>query len=147
MRWFSTSSGRFADLRRGGPPRCRWRHGVIRWGRGVARPFIARIAESVQPAPLRFSIDPSKQTPISRFIYGANFVESRSWDFARHFPPFTLVRIGGNRLSAYNWENNFSNAGNDYLYENDDYLSDSRKPGEAVGRESMPRAPPAPRRW
>lgn len=103
------------------------------WGtRGRAPIHRPRIAESVQPAPLRFSIDPSKQTPISRFIYGANFVESRSWDFARHFPPFTLVRIGGNRLSAYNWENNFSNAGNDYLYENDDYLSDSRKPGEAV---------------
>jgi hypothetical protein len=92
----------------------------------------ASVAVNAQPGPLRFSIDPSKQFPISRFIYGANFVESRPWDFARHFPPFTLVRIGGNRLSAYNWENNFSNAGNDYLYENDDYLSDSRKPGDAV---------------
>ncbi|HEY4303883.1 MAG TPA: glycoside hydrolase family 44 protein [Gemmatimonadaceae bacterium] len=83
-------------------------------------------------AALRFTIDPSRPFPISRFIYGANFVESRSWDFARRFPRFTFVRIGGNRLSAYNWENNYSNAGNDYLYENDDYLSDSRKPGEAV---------------
>ena len=85
-----------------------------------------------QPGALRFDIDPSKQFAISRFIYGANFPESRSWDFAKRFPSFTLVRIGGNRLSAYNWETNFSNAGNDYLYENDDYLSDSRKPGEAV---------------
>ena len=40
--------------------------------------------------------------------------------------------MGGNRLSAYNWENNFSNAGNDYLYQNDNDLSESRKPGEAV---------------
>ena len=48
------------------------------------------------------------------------------------FPPFTLVRVGGNRYSAYNWETNFSNAGNDFQYENDDYLTNSREPGEAV---------------
>jgi hypothetical protein len=34
----------------------------------------------------------------------------------------TIVRSGGNRLTAFNWENNASNAGSDYLYENDDYL-------------------------
>jgi alpha-tubulin suppressor-like RCC1 family protein len=43
-----------------------------------------------------------------------------------------LVRIGGNRFTAFNWEKNYSNAGSDYLYENDDYLSSSTTAGAAV---------------
>lgn len=35
-------------------------------------------------------------------------------------------------MTAYNWENNASNAGNDYQYQNDGYLSASNTPGEAV---------------
>ena len=34
----------------------------------------------------------------------------------------TISRVGGNRMTAYNWENNASNAGSDYQFENDDYL-------------------------
>jgi hypothetical protein len=41
----------------------------------------------------------------------------------------TLVRLGGNRYTAYNWENNASNAGSDWLFENDDYLTSSTAPG------------------
>ncbi len=44
----------------------------------------------------------------------------------------TFDRDGGNRWTAYNWETNASNAGSDYLYENDDYLSSSTVPAEAV---------------
>lgn len=33
------------------------------------------------------------------------------------------MRIGGNRLTGYNWENNASNAGSDYYQESDDYLT------------------------
>jgi hypothetical protein len=40
--------------------------------------------------------------------------------------------MGGNRWTAYNWENNDSNAGSDYEYQNDDYLSASTSPGAAV---------------
>jgi len=48
-------------------------------------------------------------------------------------PPLpTLDRAGGNRWTAYNWENNASNAGSDYLYQNDAYLSNSTTPAEAV---------------
>ncbi|MFL6699766.1 MAG: glycoside hydrolase family 44 protein [Vitreoscilla sp.] len=47
-------------------------------------------------------------------------------------PLLTLDRAGGNRWTAYNWENNASNAGSDYLYESDNYLSSSSTPGEAV---------------
>jgi len=36
-----------------------------------------------------------------------------------------MVRMGGDRWRRYNWENNDSNAGSDYEYQNDDYLSAS----------------------
>src|SRR5450631_4492992 len=44
----------------------------------------------------------------------------------------TVVRAGGNRWTAYNWETNASNAGSDYLFENDAYLTTSTTPGAAV---------------
>jgi hypothetical protein len=44
----------------------------------------------------------------------------------------TLVRLGGNRWTAYNWTDNLSNAGSDYEYESDDLLSTSTVPGAAV---------------
>lgn len=44
-----------------------------------------------------------------------------------------MDRAGGNRWTAYNWENNYSNAGSDYgPYHNDTYLSSSTTPAEAV---------------
>jgi hypothetical protein len=46
--------------------------------------------------------------------------------------PGSLIREGGNRWTAYNWENNASNAGSDWCYQDDGYLSDSNVPGEAV---------------
>jgi len=58
----------------------------------------------------------ASMTPISPYIYGAN-------------PAFTAGenlgarRIGGNRLTGYNWENNASNAGTDYLNSSDNYLA------------------------
>ena len=43
-----------------------------------------------------------------------------------------MDRAGGNRWTAYNWENNYSNAGNDYIYNNDTYISNSSIPAEPV---------------
>jgi hypothetical protein len=43
-----------------------------------------------------------------------------------------MGRIGGNRWTAYNWETNASNAGSDYLYQNDTYLGGGSAPGGAV---------------
>ena len=63
---------------------------------------------------------------ISRLIYGTNGAD----DIGRTHQ--TVVRSGGNRLTAYNWENNASNAGSDYLFENDGFLSDSDTPGKVV---------------
>ena len=63
---------------------------------------------------------------ISPLIYGTNQPASPAMN------RYGLQRMGGNRLTAYNWENNASNAGVDYIYENDGYLSGSATPGAAV---------------
>ena len=72
-----------------------------------------------------FSIDTSNQNhSISPYIYGLNTVKDgrpRGIRFARQ---------GGNRLSAYNWENNASNAGTDWYNQNDNLLGSSNSPGK-----------------
>ncbi len=74
------------------------------------------------------TINPSSTHPISPYIYGLNFYSG-----VTGAPPnLTFDRDGGNRWTAYNWETNASNAGSDYNYENDDYLSSSTVPAEAV---------------
>ena len=88
------------------------------------------------PAPsgdLTFTVNTGRRHAISRLIYGMNFAtESTPWAGATPPREVTLNRMGGNRLSAYNWETNYSNAGSDYHFQNDQYLSASTVPGEAV---------------
>jgi fibronectin type 3 domain-containing protein len=80
------------------------------------------------PPDVIITIDPSKTKPISPYIYGINFYNGVSGA-----PPLlTFDRDGGNRWTAYNWESNASNAGSDYIYDNDNYLSSSNVPAEAV---------------
>jgi hypothetical protein len=79
------------------------------------------------------TIDPTKTKAISPWIYGTNFYSGNT----APQPNFTFDRDGGNRWTAYNWENNFSNAGSDYgPYNNDNYLCNttcnSAIPAEAV---------------
>ena len=79
-------------------------------------------------ANVTITINPSNTHPISPYIYGLNFYSG-----VTDAPPhLTFDRAGGNRWTAYNWETNASNAGSDYLYENDNYLSGSTTPAEAV---------------
>jgi hypothetical protein len=74
------------------------------------------------------TVDATKTKAISPWIYGLNFYTGVSGA-----PPhLTLDRAGGNRWTAYNWETNASNAGSDYLYENDSFLSSSTTAAEAV---------------
>ena len=74
------------------------------------------------------TINPANTKPISPYIYGINFYSG-----VTSAPPLlTLDRDGGNRWTAYNWITNASNAGSDYIYENDNYLSSSNVPAEAV---------------
>ena len=66
---------------------------------------------------LTFTVNATKNLQIiSPYIYGVNDQTKAALAHA------TITRIGGNRMTAYNWENNASNAGSDYQFENDDYL-------------------------
>ena len=71
-----------------------------------------------------FEIDTRQTTPISPYIYGTKFI-----DWKKQGRGFTVVRQGGNRMTAYNWETNASNAGNDYHHQNDGYMGASNEPG------------------
>jgi hypothetical protein len=51
--------------------------------------------------------------PISPFIYGVN---------TQDYAAAPARRLGGNRLTGYNWENNASHAGADWYHSNDNYL-------------------------
>jgi hypothetical protein len=64
---------------------------------------------------------------ISPYIYGYNGCPTGAKNL-------TFCRYGGNRLTAYNWENNYSNAGSDFNFENDNGLDSSTVPGDAVAR-------------
>jgi hypothetical protein len=76
---------------------------------------------------VHFTIDATGNTrPISRYIYGINA------PIAGPHANLTMRRVGGNRWTAYNWVNNASNAGSDYIYQNDNYLGGGNKPGGAV---------------
>jgi len=79
------------------------------------------------PDAWQFSVDATSSKPISKYIYGANFPDWSKIDI-----PFPLARQGGNRLTAYNWENNASNAGNDNQNQSDDYMGASNEPGWTV---------------
>jgi hypothetical protein len=76
-----------------------------------------------------FTIDASAiRGEISPYIYGANFSDSAAFGEV----PYPFGRIGGNRWTAYNWENNASNAGSDWYYHNDSYLGDISEPAGVV---------------
>jgi hypothetical protein len=79
------------------------------------------------PTDVTFSVDTTTDAhPISPLIYGWNGADAIADDGQ------TVVRAGGNRWTAYNWETNASNAGADYMFQNDAYLSSSTVPGAAV---------------
>ena len=74
---------------------------------------------------------------ISRFIYGGNFI-NQGWDGGATPPEMTFNRLGGNRATAYNWENNYSNAGADYFHHNDQLYSSSTTPGDGIAINADP---------
>jgi hypothetical protein len=91
---------------------------------------------SVEPGtPLSFTVDVSMGAhAISPYIY-CQSAGSSSLDSVKALAQTNglhLVRAGGNRFSAYNWETNASNAGADYQFQNDAFLSDSDVPGAAI---------------
>ena len=64
---------------------------------------------------IRLSVNVNKKLAISPLIYGSN---GRLNGVSR----FPAYRLGGNRMTGYNWENNMSNAGHDFYHVNDDYM-------------------------
>lgn len=62
---------------------------------------------------LRFQVNTRQaRSYISPYVYGVNDNYARA----------TARRLGGNRLTSYNWEHNASNAGHDYIHHSDDYV-------------------------
>src|ERR1700736_2686645 len=79
-------------------------------------------------ATVTVTVNPAVKHPISPYIYGLNFASKPAGEPSG----LTLDRAGGNRWTAYNWETNASNAGSDYLYQNDNSLSSDTEPAAAV---------------
>ena len=77
---------------------------------------------------VNFSIDlKAARTAISPYIYGINFDNTAVNNY-------TAFRLGGNRMTGYNWENNYSNAGSDYLQSSDTYLCNNASVCSQPGR-------------
>lgn len=73
------------------------------------------------------TVDMSGETKeINPYIYGVNDGCSLS-DVTT-----TCVRQGGNRMTGYNWETNYSNAGEDWKNSSDTHISASSTPGMAA---------------
>lgn len=61
---------------------------------------------------------------ISPAIYGINSLATgKATYLAADSAMLGSDRMGGNRMTGYNWENNFSNAGSDYQYNSDNWLT------------------------
>jgi len=89
------------------------------------------------PADVRLSVDSTLNNPISRLIYGLNGKFSDAAGWGSELPSgITLTRLGGNRWTVWNWENGWSNAGSDWYYSNDQYLTTNTAPGAAVKPEA-----------
>lgn len=79
---------------------------------------------------MNISIDLSgERKEISPLIYGVNQYTCK--DDLRNLNVNSL-RQGGNRMTAYNWENNASNAGSDWKHSSDNNLSNSDEPADCV---------------
>lgn len=86
-------------------------------------------AHAAASVDVTITVNPAAKRPISPYIYGINNAAQ-----VDGLPPaLTLDRRGGNRLTAYNWETNASNAGKDWLYQNDNGGGSGQEPaGEAA---------------
>ncbi len=112
---------------------------MVRRARRLLATGTVALATIASPAAVHADVEMTIDTsadrrPISPLVYGINGSTREGAPFASllSFARPGLVRLGGNRWTAYNWENNASNAGSDYQYQNDGYLSESTTPGEAV---------------
>jgi hypothetical protein len=105
-------------------------------GQGGKAPGTGGAAGSTDPGtPVTFTVDVSKNNhAISPYIYCENAWNLSSADMGAlaQTNGLRLIREGGNRFSAYNWENNASNAGSDYQFQNDGYFGTTDTPGAGI---------------
>lgn len=129
-----TCSGHGTCQVRGGQAACDCENGYHPQGLSCVSDSIVE-PDDPGPADVQVAVDSRQGHPISPDIYGHNDIGSSIFD-GPGAP--RLARQGGNRLSAYNWENNLSHAGTDWNNQNDNYmvmnLPANRQgvPGEAV---------------
>jgi len=106
--------------------------GGIAGGGGSGTGSVAGVGSIIEPgdpgsAAVRITVRADQNVrAISPLIYGTNGANEIA--VTRQ----TVIRSGGNRMTAYNWENNASNAGRDFRFQNDSYLSNSSVPGQFV---------------
>lgn len=103
--------------------------GTSTGGDAGALPDIGAVVEPGDPGGVDVTFDVRADEDLHRIsplIYGTNGANGIGTNHQR------LVRLGGNRWTAYNWENNASNAGSDWNFQNDNFLSASSVPGAPV---------------
>lgn len=92
--------------------------------------FLLILTSAACAADVNFLVMPDEVVgPISPYIYGINDKDPGDTHT-------TVRRLGGNRMTGYNWENNASNAGSDWHQTSDDWMcsenlkfTDCDKPG------------------
>lgn len=93
-------------------------------------PFTGAAEEEEHSYNMNVSIDLGGETKeISPYIYGVNQYGNESYLKDLNV---NSIRQGGNRMTAYNWENNASNAGSDWKHSSDNNLSSSDRPADCV---------------
>ncbi len=79
---------------------------------------------------MNINIDLGAETKeISPLIYGINQYSNQD---KYKLVTATAMRQGGNRMTAYNWENNASNAGSDWKHSSDDNVSKTDDPADCA---------------
>ena len=82
--------------------------------------ILALILCSINAQTVNFTINTEADVKdISPYIYGNNNHNNKTEN------NFAALRRGGNRWTGYNWENNASNAGNDWIHFSDNYIPES----------------------
>ncbi len=92
----------------------------------MSAPFASVSAETEEKMNINIDLSAEKKA-ISPYIYGVNQYGN---DLSK--VSATSIRQGGNRMTAYNWENNASNAGSDWKHSSDNNLSNSDEPADCA---------------
>src|SRR5690606_32318684 len=94
----------------------------------LATPIWSAAVPAYAAETVTLAVDATRNVkPISRYIYGINAPLNKALNL-------TFRRMGSSRWTAYKWIKNDSNAGGDYLFQNDDYLGGGNTPvGALIG--------------